>query len=150
SLLPSHIFKHHHAGKNHRSRIYFILAGILRSSTVCRFEDRVAGNVVDVTTWCDTDTTHNCRERIGNIITVKVKCRHNGILIRSQQNLLKECISDRVFDDKLVTTFFDHLPWSAIEILCAELALRKSITPVSESAFSELHDVPLVHKRQTR
>src|SRR4051794_6064927 len=93
---PTHVFEHHYTRKNYRTWIHFVLTGIFWCGTVCCFEDRIACNVVDVATWSDTNTTNDSCERIGDIITIKVKSCYYRIFIGTKKDLLKESISDRI------------------------------------------------------
>src|SRR5690606_12495296 len=94
SFLPTHVFQHHCSRENDRTRIYFILTSILGSCTVSCFKDCMTGDVVDVCSGSNTNTTYDGCERIRDIVTVEVQRSHYRILIGTEKDLLQECISN--------------------------------------------------------
>src|SRR5690606_34942104 len=65
SFLPAHMLQHHHTGQDNRTRVNNVLVSILRCSTMSRFEDGMASNVVDVRSRCDSDAANLCCQSVG-------------------------------------------------------------------------------------
>src|SRR5690606_12046547 len=63
-------------------------------------------------------------------------------------DLLQEGVGDRILDDDLATRLgiLEFAPRAAVDRLGAELFASQLITPVTETAFRELHDVALVNQ----
>ena len=73
---------------------------------------------------------------VGNVIAVQVQSGDDRIVFGNKQRVLQESVSDAVLNDK-----------TSVRYLPAELALCQFISPFLETAFGELHDVPLVYQR---
>src|SRR5262245_20577679 len=71
-FVPHHVAEHHLAGEDHRARVHFVLAGILRRGAVRGFENRVAGHIVDVRAGGDADTADAGRQRVTDIVAVEI------------------------------------------------------------------------------
>src|SRR5678815_623158 len=57
-LCPTHIAEHHFAAENHTPRVNLVLVCIFGGRPVRGFKDGVAGNIVDIASGSDADTTH--------------------------------------------------------------------------------------------
>ncbi len=121
-------------------------ACVFRCSTVSGFEQGAL--VTDVRARGDTDTTHLCCQRIGDVVTIQVHTGDHVILSRTQQDLLQERIGNHIFNDDLFTgvRVLNFLPWAAVDQFTAELFGRQLVAPVFERAFGELHDIAFVHR----
>src|SRR5260370_5554146 len=141
--------EHHFARENHRAGIDFILIRILRRGAVGRFENGVTSDVVYVSTGRDADPAHLRRKRVAQIITVQIQRRDDVEIFRSREDLLQGDVRNCVFDDNAGARLLhrDFAPGSAIDFFGAEILLRDFITPITERAFGELHDVALVDQR---
>ncbi|VAN14632.1 Uncharacterised protein [Klebsiella pneumoniae] len=138
--------QHHLCGQDDGARVHFVLAGILRRSTVSRFEQRAL--VTDVGARGDTDTANLRRQGVRDVVAVQVHTGDNVVFRRTQQDLLQERIGDHVFHYDLFAgvRVLDFHPRTAVDQLAAELFASQLVAPVFERAFGELHDVAFVHQ----
>ena len=79
--------------------IHFVLVGVFRRRAVRRFEDGVAGDVVDVPARRDADAADLRRERVREIVAVQVRRRDDLELVRPRQHLLQRDVGNRILDD---------------------------------------------------
>src|SRR5690606_15405256 len=89
-----------------------------------------------------------CSQRVGNVVTVEVQRGNDVVFSRTQQNLLQESVSDGILDGDFATGLgiLELAPWAAVDELGAELFTSQFVTPVTETAFGELHDIALVNQ----
>src|SRR5256885_5852269 len=95
-----------------------------------------------------SDVCSSDLERIGQVIAVQVRRRDHVELVGPRQHLLKGDVGNRVFDDDARTRFAvgNPAPRPAVDVHGAVVLLRDLVTPVTERAFRELHDVAFVHQ----
>ena len=79
--------------------IDLVLVGVLRRGAVRRFEDGVAGDVVDVAARRDADAADLRRQRVGQVVAVQVRRRDDVELVRPRQHLLERDVGDGILDD---------------------------------------------------
>ncbi|MNJ65608.1 hypothetical protein D3C77_616270 [compost metagenome] len=77
------MLKQHNAGQNDGTWVNNIQIRIFRSSTMRSFKNRVAGNIVDVRTRRDTDSTYLSSKRIRQVVAIQVQCRNNIKICRT-------------------------------------------------------------------
>ena len=99
-LGPAHVAEHHLAGENDRTRVDLVEVGVFRGGAVSCFEDGVTRHIVDVRARSDTDTTHLCGERIGEVVTVQIHRCDDIIIARTDDRELQRNICNRVFDEE--------------------------------------------------
>ena len=136
--------QHHHPGKDHRTGVHLVLAGVLRSGAVGGLEDCVSSHIVDVSPRCDPDAADLRSEGIRDVVAVEVHRGDHVVLVGPGEDLLQECVGDRVLDQQAITgVALALLPGHGLR---AELLLRQLVTPGAKRTLRELHDVALVHK----
>ena len=84
-LEPLHVAQHHLCGQDDGARVHFVLAGILRRSTVSRFEQRAL--VTDVGARGDTDTANLRRQGVRDIVAVQVHTGDN-VVFRAEYDVI--------------------------------------------------------------
>ena len=108
---------------------------------MCRFEDSVAGNVVDVAARRDANAPNLRRQRVAQVIAVQVERGDYVELLRPREHLLQGDVRDSVLDDDALR---QPTPRAAVDFHGAELAFGQVISPVTERPFRVLHNVTLV------
>src|ERR1035437_5069479 len=161
-FVPAHVPQHHLAREDFGSRVDLVEIRVLRRRAVCRFEDGMAGHVVDVSARRDPDAAHLRGEGIRKIVAVEIHRRDDVELVRTREHLLERDVGDRVLDEDLPASerrlllgvrrglallFLRPLPLVPGVRLGGELALGEGVAVVPEGAFRELHDVALVDER---
>src|SRR5665213_2870652 len=109
----------------------------------------MAGHVIDVAAGSDSDATNLRREGVAQVIAVQVRRCDDVEIFRARQHLLQRDVGDRILNDEACSrlAFGNLAPRAAINFNRAVELLGNAITPVTEGAFRELHDVPLVNDR---
>src|SRR5262245_11078865 len=74
-LGPAHVPQHHFTRKDYRAGIHLVEVGVLGGGPMRRFENGVAGEVVDVSTGRDADAADLRRERVRQVVAVEVRRR---------------------------------------------------------------------------
>src|ERR1039458_8518448 len=145
NFLPSQVLEHHHTRQDNRARIDYVLVGVLGRGAMGRFEDRVAGDVVDVGAGSDSESADLRRERIGEKVAVQVHRGDDVEFIGARQHLLEGDIRDRILDQ--------HLAGRRLAVaivpshgLAFVFAFYEFVAPIAERALRVLHDVALVDK----
>src|SRR5262249_39081811 len=85
------------------------------------------------------------------VVAIEIRRRDHVELVRARQDLLQRDVGDRVLDDDPGTRLAggNAAPRTAVEFLRAEELFRDAGAPVAERPPGELHDVALVHERDT-
>src|SRR5699024_512098 len=122
-------------------------AGVLGRGAVGGFEDRVAGQIVDVGARRDADPAHLRGEGVGDVVAVQVHRGDDAVLLGTRQDLLQERVGDYILHDY---TIRQPAPGAAVDLDGAVLLPGHLIPPVPEAALGELHDVALVDQRHVR
>ena len=118
-----------------------------------RFEDGVAGDVIDVAAGRDADAADLRGERVAEVIAVEIQRGDDIEIRRAREHLLQRDVGDGVLDRRCPAPrllpfagFLHHR--SAVDFLPRRrYCFADLIAPVAERAFGELHDVALVHER---
>src|SRR5205823_2155239 len=126
-----------------------VLVGVFGGGAVGGFEAGVAGDVVDVSAGGDADAADLGGQRIAEIVAVEVGRGDDVEIFGACEDLLKRDVGNRVLDDQSRARFAfgDLAPRPAVDFGGAEKFLGDFVSPVTEGAFRELHNVPLVHQR---
>ena len=138
--------QHHFCRQNQRTWVHFVQTSIFWCSTVGCFKASVL--VRNICTWGNTNTTNLCSQGVRDVVTVQVAASDHIVFSRTQQDLLQESISNRVFHHDFTTgvRVGEFAPWAAIDQFCAEFFLSHFVAHITEQTFGELHDVTFVHQ----
>eukprot|EP00049_Salpingoeca_infusionum_P017399 m.352804 g.352804 ORF g.352804 m.352804 type:complete len:460 (+) comp16615_c0_seq1:2433-3812(+) len=102
SFSPTQMTQHHLPRKNHTARVHLVEVGILGCGAMGSLKDGVTGLVVDVSSWCNANTTNLGCKSIGKVVPVQVHgCNHikrGG----TGQNLLKRNVSNSILHQQHV------------------------------------------------
>ena len=98
-------------------------------------KDSMPRLVIDIATGSNANATHLSRQHIRDIVTIEIHRGDDTIVLRLQQSVLQESITDAVF----------HHQATGLQCI-AVLALCQLVSPFLESAFGELHDIALVNQ----
>ena len=127
-----------------------------------RFEDGVAGFIVDIRAGRDADAADLRGQRVGNVIAVQIHRRNDIVFFGARQNLLQEGVANHVFDNdfsggnrlvlRLICRVAPLFGFHAVilrpgEDLFAEFPFGQRVAPGFEAAFREFHDVAFMHER---
>ena len=114
-----------------------------------RFEHRVTGDVIDISSGRDSDSAHLRGERVAQVIAIEIERGDHVIICRAQQELLKRVVGDGVVDHNARARFAhgNLAPGTAINLFRAEILLCDFISPVAERPLREFHDVALMNQR---
>src|SRR5208282_1748024 len=142
-FLPSQMLEHQDPRQDNRTGVDLVLVGVLGRGAVGRLEDRVTGQIVDIRTGSDSDAADLRRERVGQIVAVKVHRGDDVEFVGTGQHLLKGNVGDRVLDQQftggrlavaIVPSYRLALVFTADQL----------VAPIAERALRVLHDVALV------
>ena len=144
-------------GQNNRGRIEFVLSGKLRCGSVRCLKNGSPRLIINVCSGSNTDAPDLCRQRIRNVISVKIHCCGNIEFIRIKQRLLKEIVANDVAYENfsLVLLLFGSLLAASLEDLIIfrlskhfiAISQASIIAPLFKRAFSLFHDVSFMHER---
>ena len=114
-----------------------------------RFENGVAGDLIDIAAGRDADPAHLRGQCVAQVIAVQIERGDHVEIFRAREHLLQGNIGDGVldYDAGAGLVFWNPAPRAAVEFLGAEKTLGDFKSPIAKRALGKLHDVALVHKR---
>ena len=86
---PAHVAEHHFAGEHHEPGIDLVLVRVFRRGAVRRFENGVAGDVVDIPAGRDADAADLRGERVAQVIAIQIQRGDDVEIFRARQHLLQ-------------------------------------------------------------
>ena len=100
--------------------------------------------VVDVASGGDSDAADLRRQGVGDVIPVQIQRGYHVEVFRMEQNFLKEGVCNAILDNDTVGKF---QPGAVPYGEGAVFPPCDIVSPVTEAAFREFHDVALMHQR---
>ncbi len=88
------------------------------------------------------------RGRIAHVIAVQIECGNHIIIGRACQQLLQHVIGNYVFNDNVfaIVGVLHNVPGAAFPRFCTKLFAGQLVSPITECAFREFHDVALMYQ----
>ena len=139
---PAQVLEHQDARQQDRTGVDLVHPGVLGRRAVGRFEDPVAGHVVDVRARGDPDAADLGRERVREVVAVQVHRRDDVELRGARERLLEADVGDDVLHEQLRTGLAVAVVPADRDVV--ELVLHQLVAPLHEGALGELLDVALV------
>src|SRR5882757_6298339 len=99
-FFPAQKIKQHHAREHHRPGVDHVFVGVFRRRAVRRLKYRVA--VAHIGPGGYAQPTHLRCASVGNIVAIEIRAGQDAVLLRPNDDLLKDGVGDPIIDQQLL------------------------------------------------